>query len=335
MSQSRPTISLCMIVKNEQQHLARCLDSVEGVVDELVVVDTGSEDTTPQIAAAHGAQLIRHRWQDDFSKARNAGLERATSDWILVLDADEELEPVSRAALRQVVASTNADGLICVQRSLTALGELQRYDDLSITRLFRNRPDHRYEQPIHEQIRPSIERHGGRIEQTELIILHHGYAQRTAQGKDLRAIRNLRILEKALERSPDDPYLHYQLGATYKSLRNNELAHRHLQRAARLDHRTLEPDVQDRLYMKLAQLALGDERYAEAIEWANSSLKRNPNNWTSEYVAGVAHMFLGDIRAAYSRFTRLREEGASALSTPDELDTVLRYCRNALGSGAR
>ncbi|MCL4370452.1 MAG: glycosyltransferase [Chloroflexi bacterium] len=330
-----PTVSLCMIVKNEQENLVRCLGSVKDVVDEVIVVDTGSEDATPRIAIAHGATVIRHGWQDDFARARNVGLDRATSDWILVLDADEELEAASARAFKQAVADTNADGLTLVQRSLTPPGELQRYDDLSITRLFRNRSEYRYLQPIHEQIRPSIERHGGRVAESRLVILHHGYGQRTAQGGELRAARNLRILEKALAESPEDPYFHYQLGVTYKALGKAEAAEKHLRQAVQLGSQTLDRAIRDQLYMKLAQLALASEQYSQAVEWANQSLGLNPNNLVSEYVAGVAHMFLGNLRPAHDIFAHLRLEGADILSDPGELDTVLAYCRRTMGSVAR
>jgi len=84
-------LSLSMIVKNEARDLARCLESVKPVVSEIVVVDTGSTDETPQIAAGLGARVISTPWTNDFSAARNIGLDAATGDWLLLLDADEEL----------------------------------------------------------------------------------------------------------------------------------------------------------------------------------------------------------------------------------------------------
>lgn len=95
-------ISLCMIVKDEEEHLPRCLASVADVVDEIVVVDTGSQDHTVAVAAAHGARVFQIPWTGDFSAARNAAIDRATGDWVLVLDADDELTPETRAALPPV-----------------------------------------------------------------------------------------------------------------------------------------------------------------------------------------------------------------------------------------
>ena len=320
-----PTISLCMIVKNEERNLPGCLRSVRGVVDEIVVVDTGSEDATQRIAASHGAVLLHHRWQDDFAAARNVGLERATGEWILVLDADEELEEETRWRLRRELAGTRADGLQMVVRSLAPEGDLQRYDDITITRLFRNRPEYRYEQPIHEQIRPAIERLGGRIEESDLVILHYGYARPLAQGTENRALRNLRLLERALARSPDDPYLHFQLGATYKSLGRSDLAYSSLRKVLELDCRRLDKVTLDKLYMTLARDELGT-----AAHFAEASLARNPDNEVSRHLLALAHILRGDVHGAYPHFLHLRRHATAALVNQDELDAVLDYCRRSL-----
>ncbi|MHB1159388.1 MAG: glycosyltransferase [Chloroflexota bacterium] len=275
-------VSLCMIVRNEEQCLARCLESARGVVHEIVVVDTGSGDSTPAIAASFGAVVLHHRWRDDFAEARNVALEHATGDWILVLDADEELEERSRTRIGELIRETDADGFQLRQRNLQPAGDLRRYEDLYITRLFRHVPEYRYEQPIHEQIRPSIERRGGKVVETgEITILHYGYVQRMAQGGETRALRNLRVLEAALARSPRDPYLHYQIGATHKALGNRDAAFTTLTRTLELDYESLGDPLLDKLYMKLAQLALGAESYPLAVDYSRASLERNPDNWTS------------------------------------------------------
>src|SRR5204863_5400745 len=85
-----PRLSLCMIVKNEERFLRNCLESVKDIVDEMVIVDTGSTDSTLDIAREYGAKVIPHVWKDDFSEARNVSLDHATGDWALWLDADEE-----------------------------------------------------------------------------------------------------------------------------------------------------------------------------------------------------------------------------------------------------
>src|SRR4051812_11925913 len=96
-----PTLSLCMIVKNESQWLRQALTSVKDLVDEIIIVDTGSEDSTVEIAKSFGAKIFSIPWENDFSKARNYSLEQATSDWILVLDADEVIEKTDHLKIKK------------------------------------------------------------------------------------------------------------------------------------------------------------------------------------------------------------------------------------------
>jgi tetratricopeptide (TPR) repeat protein len=325
-----------MIVKNEERWLARCLESIRGAVDEMVVVDTGSQDSTPDLARSFGAAVFTHPWRDDFAAARNQSLERATGDWILMLDADEELERAGRRAMRGLVGRPDIDGYQVRVRNLLPVGDLHRHEDMHITRLFRNRNEYRYEQPIHEQIRPSIERHGGRVVETdEVTIVHHGYAQPLAQGGQRRALRNLRMLEAAVARSPDDPYLWYQLGATYKALGDAEMAAKALSTVLRMAPDGLGDGILDKLHQKLGQLALGKEDYPTALRHARESLARNPNNLASLYVAGLACVFLGDLRGGHGYLGQLRTEGADNLVDTADLDRVLAFCSYGISSSEK
>jgi len=324
-----PLLSLCMIVKNEADFLGQCLDSVQDAVDEMVIVDTGSTDVTPNIARAYGAKIVTHPWHDDFSAARNAGLAQATGNWILQLDADEIVSPESSAQLRPLLAHTTADALRVRIRNLLPPGELRAYDDFFLPRLFRNRPDFRFEQPIHEQIRPSIERAGGRIADSNLTILHYGYARQTAQGGQSRARRNWALLQKALAATPNDAYLLYQAGATCKALGDEAGATAYLQRAL-AGAAELEPAVQDKLLMKLAQLALAADDFAATVQYGRQSLALNPDNIVSKYVVALALMFQGDVRGAYPWFQQIRQAADTGLTNIAELDAVLDFCQKTL-----
>src|SRR5438552_2548557 len=93
----RPLLTAAMIARDEERHLPACLASLADVVDEVVLVDTGSVDRTVEIARAHGATVLHHSWSDDFSAPRNLGLDNARGRWILYIDADERLRPVARS----------------------------------------------------------------------------------------------------------------------------------------------------------------------------------------------------------------------------------------------
>ena len=199
-------ISLCMIVKDEAETLARCLRGLAEVVDEMVIVDTGSSDQTAEIALAHGARLERRPWQDDFGLTRNESLALATGDWILVLDADEQLDPRDRSRLRSLCeeAEGQPEGyLLRMINHLGAEGETAPENHASL-RLFRNRPAHRFSGTIHEQVSVPEPR------LSDIRIHHWGYLPETYANRG-KAERNERLLEKALLRRPEDPFLLYSL----------------------------------------------------------------------------------------------------------------------------
>ncbi|MEW6696897.1 MAG: tetratricopeptide repeat-containing glycosyltransferase family 2 protein [Bacillota bacterium] len=207
-------ISLCMIVKNEAGNIRRCLQSVAGVVDEIIVVDTGSTDATPEIAREMGAKVYSFDWHDHFSDARNASIQRATGEWIFFLDADEELAGESREALAKCTAEEKVEGyFIKIMNYIGADGWVETCPDL-VFRLFRNRPEYRFRGAIHEQIADVIleknQQASYRIA-NEIMILHYGYLDSQIDKKDKKN-RNLKILEKELASQPENHLLRYHYG---------------------------------------------------------------------------------------------------------------------------
>ncbi|MBM4015346.1 MAG: glycosyltransferase, partial [Planctomycetes bacterium] len=206
-----PLISLCMIVKDGGAALTRCLDSVRGVVDEVVVVDTGSGDDSVLRAQAAGARVLRHAWDDDFAAARNVSLAAARGRFILLLDADEWFEPPRPIALRDVVQRPGHLGWFLPIVSPLAGGERL---DSTILRLWRHSPQVRFRFAIHEQVLPDLEVQAAATgERFALVddvkIAHDGYtpAAIAAHGK---VERNLRLFRKAIAQHPDEAYLHYK-----------------------------------------------------------------------------------------------------------------------------
>ncbi|MBE3574452.1 MAG: glycosyltransferase [Firmicutes bacterium] len=176
-----------MIVRNEEKNLARCLASVRGAVDEIIVVDTGSTDGTAQLARSLGAQVFSYEWQDDFAAARNASLAHAHGDWVLVLDADEELAPGHGPRLRTLLAAPQYDWyfLECFT-FLGGPGHPEQAQRGRVLRLFRGGL-FEYRHAVHEEVTPVFESQNGRLMGTGphspplgpgdsgLLILHHGY----------------------------------------------------------------------------------------------------------------------------------------------------------------
>lgn len=207
-------ISLCMIVKNEGQTLSRCLNSVFSIVNEIIIVDTGSTDSTCDIARQYGAILHHFPWNDNFSDARNASLELAQGDWILFLDADEELSPGSQEILFRLIENEKIEGyFVKIVNHLGKEGWIETVPDL-VFRLFRNKKEYRFRGAIHEQIADVILENNSqaRYQVAEnLEIIHHGYLDEVIEEKDKKD-RNLKLIEKELESNPKNRLLQYHYG---------------------------------------------------------------------------------------------------------------------------
>jgi glycosyltransferase involved in cell wall biosynthesis len=195
-------LALVMIARDEAHCIERCLSSVRGHVDEMLVLDTGSTDGTPELAHRAGARVASFAWRDDFAAARNAALEQADADWALVLDADEWLVG-GAAALRALRDS--APSSVGVVRVDNLYGPDAQKASRSVSWLSRVLPrGARYEGRIHEQPEAVWPRR-----RLDVTICHDGYLDAPMQRKHGR---NERLLRLALAEQPGDGYLHYQLG---------------------------------------------------------------------------------------------------------------------------
>ncbi|WP_438348861.1 tetratricopeptide repeat-containing glycosyltransferase family 2 protein [Paenibacillus sp. FA6] len=210
-------ISLVMIVKNEESTLRRCLESVSNLVDEIVVVDTGSTDQTKVIASEFRAKVFDYEWKNDFAAARNFALEKSTSEWSLVLDADEYVSNDCANAIRTFIHNIPAIGKIKIVNEFMNKDELS-YELNYISRLFPT--SCRYSGKIHEQVESSLLRH-----KVDIEVQHDGYLHQ------LKTDRNIPILKEVIEENPQSPYYHYQIAKEYRGLENHEESYVHLKQA--------------------------------------------------------------------------------------------------------
>jgi glycosyltransferase involved in cell wall biosynthesis/Tfp pilus assembly protein PilF len=203
-----PRLSLCMIVRNEAHRLGNCLESVKGLIDELVVVDTGSSDGTEEIARRYGAVLGHFPWIDDFAAARNHSLSLATGDWILWLDADDLLAAEYHTQIRHLLTRGR-------DQSYFFLLDDRGYENVSCLqmRLFPNLPGVCFEMPIHEQVTPSLARLGVKMVPTQVRVTHTGYP--TPEVVRAKKERYLRIMEGWLELHPGDYIVRSHVALTY------------------------------------------------------------------------------------------------------------------------
>ncbi|MFN9547960.1 MAG: glycosyltransferase [Cyanobacteriota bacterium] len=242
-----------MIVRDEADALAACLASVRGFVDEMVVVDTGSEDDTVAIARAAGAVVHHLPWPGDFAAARNAALRWVQGDWVLVLDGDERLRPEAIAPLRQAMAEP--DGLL-ITLLRQECGALQSPYS-SVSRLFRRHPALQWSRAYHALVDDSVEALLAREPHWRLLhcpvpaLLHEGYRpERIQRGEKARRLK--RAMEAELRRDPSDPYTCAKLGGLEISGGNHGRGVALLQRG--LAH--CPPEAHPERYELLLHLAL-------------------------------------------------------------------------------
>jgi tetratricopeptide (TPR) repeat protein len=197
-------ITLCMIVKNEQELLPRCLASVKDAVDEMVIVDTGSDDRTVEIAKSFGAKVYHHPWQNSFSLHRNQSIEYATGDWVMILDADEELERADIAKLRTAtrIPDINIISVSVLNKNLKT-GELTSF--LPSMRLWRRKLNCHYESIVHNELRVP---EGEPVLRADIHVYHYGYS--LDWDKQKRKIeRTRKLLEEQLAAEPNNPFANF------------------------------------------------------------------------------------------------------------------------------
>jgi glycosyltransferase involved in cell wall biosynthesis len=305
------TVSLCMIVKDEEAMLPRCLAAVADFVDELIVVDTGSTDRTVEIAESFGARILHHEWDGDFSAARNVGLDAATGDWLMYLDADEVLVEGEGPRLRELLGHTWREGIFLTESN--HVGELQ--DGVAVQhaalRLFKNRPDYRFEGRVHEQFAHKLPALPERIEYTQVRVEHFGYLGAVRDAKE-KSRRNLELLERQIAEGVDTPFLHFNLGSERAAAGDVAGSLAHLQRAwdkVVEDPKRLELGYFPSLCSRLVKALNANGRHDEAVAKADEVLALLPGFTDVVLEQALAARATGDLEPALERFEQCLEMG--------------------------
>jgi GT2 family glycosyltransferase/glycosyltransferase involved in cell wall biosynthesis/tetratricopeptide (TPR) repeat protein len=310
-----PRLSVCLIAKNEEAHLDRCLASVRPLAHQMIVVDTGSTDRTAEIAKQHGAEVYSFAWSDDFSAARNAALEHATGDWVLSLDADEELPAESQAKLREHLRDPKA---MAFRLPLVDHGQEAEGRSL-VPRLFRNAPGLFWTGRVHEQVFGGVEalRKGWHLENKlgEATILHHGYSTDAAQQR-AKSERNLRLLKLALEEQPNDANLLMSLGLELTRSGQLDAGIEQYRRAVdALANRSageVAPELLETLLTQLCTHWAAKKNFAEIVRLLHSPLAQSrPLTASLHFVLGLSYMEL-------KRFDEAEEEFRQCLAKRNE-----------------
>jgi len=299
-------ISLCMIVKNEERFLAGCLRSAAAHVDEICVVDTGSTDRTLEIAAAFGARIEQRPWRDDFAWARNEVLAMATKRWILVLDADEELDAGSHDTLHALrSAAADVTGLWVRCNNLSDDYKGTGVSSHALVRFFPNNPRIRYMSPVHEFITLDGKSTGIEARVAPLSITHHGYLTEIVTLRK-KSERNFALVKTATENAPAEPFNWYNLGTTSMLCGDNPGAIVAFEKMRVLVGESQRGFVPNALG-QLADLYTDSGNYERAIDAANESLRKAPN-------FANAHFSLGRALAKQERYDEARAAFKAAIA---------------------
>ncbi|MCS6852348.1 MAG: glycosyltransferase [Gemmataceae bacterium] len=286
-------VSLSMIVKNEEANLPACLESVADLVDEIVIVDTGSTDRTKEVAARFGARVYDFPWIDHFAAARNEGLKHVTGDWVFWLDADDRLDLENRAKLRALFAGLQDVNLGYMMRCWcladAKTGEAMYFSHL---RLFRNHPLIRWEFRVHEQILPSIMALGGQVQWTDIVIRHHSYQDPVAHRRKIE--RNHRLLVLENQERPNHPFTLFNLGLSFQLLGRIDQAVPCWLRSLELENRQPGSSIERKLYVLLAQgyHELGQPQ--QALQMCLAGRQRYPHDVELLFQEALARQALGD-----------------------------------------
>ena len=329
------TVSLCMIVKNEEQHLAKCLKSVKPVVDEMILVDTGSTDRTKEIAKVFGAKVYDYKWNDDFSNARNFSISKAFGKWILIMDADETISSLDYNKFKKIIERSKPFAYQFTTRNYTLLFNMLGWNanngkyvneqagvgwtPSDKVRLFPNKPGVQFEYPIHELIEPSLKKAGLKVKKCIIPIHHYG---RLDQGdSDKKGEIYYQIGRKKLNEMKGNANalleLAVQAGILGKYEESIELWERFIHIKPKIPMAFVNMGA---MYSKLGE-------YDKAVEAAAKALKIEPDMKEAHYNYAFSKVHLGQVKEAILVLEKLLSQFTEY--PPAQFLLAVAYCLEA------
>lgn len=323
-------ISICMMVKDEEKNLDRCLKSLLPILDsglaELIIVDTGSKDNSIEIAKKYTNKVYQHSWTNDFSEMRNISISYARGEWIWIMDADEEIEnPEEMIKLFQQDLSKYNTITVKMKNYLRNIKEVDnsKYSISILARGFRNIKGFKYDGSIHEQPRCSRPYLASNI-----VIGHYGYIWEDKEFTKKKFERNVELLRKELRKDPDNIYYQFQLAVSYAIVDKQEgliqirKAHKLIKK---LNYRGRIK--YNYIYGIYAKIAYDNNKYAETIKICQEGLSYIKDYIDLWFYLGLAYTQMNDdknIVYAYEEFLKCRERFDKTILANDPAYTF--YC---------
>lgn len=300
------SVSLCMIVKNEEANLARCLASLKPVVHEIVIVDTGSTDRTVAIATVFGAKVYSHAWNDNFSAARNHAVDQAAGGWILIMDADEVISTLDYERVAQTVASSagKREAWSVLTRNYTNKLQAKGWtandgaypDDQAAdgwqpswkVRLFPNHEQIRFRGDVHEMVEAALRGSDYEIRKASFVVHHYGELEANAAAIAEKQRRYFESGMKKLEQNPDDLAAMAELAVQAGELGEFEQAIALWERLLKT-----QPDNVEALFNK-GYCLMGLKRYNESLTVSRRALELEPSHKEVAFNYGTCELYAGN-----------------------------------------
>lgn len=300
-TKEKALLSICMIVKNEATILERCLKSITPVADEIIIVDTGSQDDTVTIAQKNGAQVFYREWQNDFAEARNYSIGKANCPWILWLDADDYIPPLSLPKINELKKEKNDKVFSMIVKNQKPDGTGTQFYQ---ARMFPNHSQIYFERPIHEQIMPSALKLGLILEKTTVVIEHYGYEN--PQQMKAKAQRNVVLLEKMMKKNTRDPFLLIEIGDSYAVMEDQEQAKIWYQKIISIpEYGKRFPVLVSQAYMGLGNILNKEEQFTQALANFLKARTLCPERTDVRYCLAVTQEMLGEKKEALGELMHL------------------------------
>ena len=335
------SVSLCMIVKDEGKNLAACLASVKPVVDEIVVVDTGSSDRTVEIATVFGARVFSFAWNGNFSDARNYAIKQAKGDWIFVLDADEVLSERDYDVFRSVVTQSKRKQVAWAVTTRNYMSDFMQHDWTANsgeypreergtgwcpspkTRLFpRNKRIH-FEGPVHEVVEHSLKRLKIPVHNAPFVVHHYGHLNKN--GMETKKQYYYELAKKKLLSKPNDSDMLTEL-----AIQAGEVGH--FEEALELWDRVLKIRQNDKqAHFNRSHVLNHLRRYPESIEAAKQALKIDPSMKEAAFYYATGELYAGDLSQSEAELLRILAIH-NAYPPALALLAVVRLCLGKSGS---
>ena len=309
------TLSVCMIVRNEAKNLPECLENIREVASEVIVVDTGSGDDTIEVAKGLGAKVFEHPWCDDFSDARNVSLARASGDWLLWLDGDDRMEEEDCRKVAELVERPKDKCFYFV-----LVGSESGSAQCHQLRMVPNLPGVAFRGRIHEQLAPSLSKLGIEAENTNVRVVHTGYAD--MDRIDEKGERNLRILKKQVEEQPNDLLSRFYYGYAH-ALTDPALAMSELESlVAKMEEVGLFTDLYRHTCLTLGEICEHNERLDDAYDSYQILLERCPDYTLGHFLVARCAIARGQYAEAKEHLEIAIREGIKPYRFPLQLDDL-------------